>query len=67
MKTIKINDEIFNSLAKRAEEKEFKTAEEYIESILKQIVEKISSQKVQMSEEEEEKVKSRLRALGYMQ
>ena len=72
MASIKIDKNIHEKLAKRAMEKGFKTTDEYINSVLTQIVEKIEREvwgpkKEAMSKDEEEKVKSRLRALGYIE
>jgi tRNA G37 N-methylase Trm5 len=72
MASIKIDKETHEKLAKRAMEKGFKTTDEYINSVLGQIVEKIEREvwgpkKEAMSKDEEEKVKSRLRALGYIE
>ena len=72
MASVKIDKTIHEKLARRAEEKGFKTTDEYINSVLDQIVKKIEREvwgpkKEQMSREEEERVKSRLRALGYIE
>jgi len=72
MASIKIDKDVHEKLAKRAMEKGFKTTDEYINSVLNQIVEKIEKdvwgpKQAAMSKSEEEKVKSRLRALGYIE
>lgn len=78
---IEINDDTVKKLQKRAEtSKEFKDVEEYINYVLKQVVEKIeqkkekkekdsekdSDDKESYSKDDEEKIKQRLKSLGYM-
>jgi len=70
---IKIPNEIIEKIEKRVEESEFKSVEEYILYVLKEVVneEEIEEQEKEneeeWSEEDEEKVKSRLRSLGYLE
>jgi len=67
---VEIDDNIYEVLDARAEEKEYEDTNEYIEHLLKQVVEKIKKEKEagesSYSDEEEEKVKDRLRDLGYL-
>jgi uncharacterized spore protein YtfJ len=68
MASIEIDDEKFELLSLRAEEKDFESTEEYIDHLLEQIVEKIKKeeQNKQYSDEQEEKVKEKLEQLGYL-
>jgi uncharacterized spore protein YtfJ len=68
MASIEIDDEKFELLSLRAEEKDFESTEEYIDHLLEQIVEKIrkEEQNKQYSDEQEEKVKEKLEQLGYL-
>ena len=69
MAKIEIDDDKYSILEARAGEKDFEETEEYISYLLDQIVEKIKREKQgqeSYSEEEEEKVKSRLEDLGYL-
>ena len=71
-KTISIPDEIYEKMEKRAKESDFKTADEYVEYVLKQIIERLEEEKEEpeeeaYSDEDEEKVKERLKALGYLE
>jgi len=70
MPKIDVDDDMYSVLEARAEEKGHDDTEEYIEYLLKQIVEKIRREKETeddgYSEEEEKKVKKRLKDLGYM-
>lgn len=69
MAKVDVDDDIYGVLEARAEEKDFDTTEEYIQYLLEQVVEKIRREKKQQdsyTEEEEEKVKDRLRGLGYL-
>ena len=67
MVKIEINNEIFEKIEKRAKEKGFET-QEYVEMILKKVIDKLEERKKEIaySNEEEEKVKERLRRLGYL-
>ena len=70
VKTISIQDEIYEKIVERAKESDFKTADEYVEYVLKQVIERLEEEKEETdetySEEDEEKVKERLKALGYL-
>ncbi|MBC5792925.1 MAG: CopG family transcriptional regulator [Nanohaloarchaea archaeon] len=69
MVKIEVDDDIYSVLEARAAEKDYAETEEYIEYLLKQIVDKIKREKQEdegYSEEEEEKVKERLKDLGYL-
>ncbi|MFB6193357.1 MAG: CopG family transcriptional regulator [Candidatus Nanohaloarchaea archaeon] len=70
MPSVDIDDDIYSVLEARAEEKDFDETDEYVHYLLEQVVEKIKREKQQedsgYSEEEEEKVKERLRGLGYL-
>ena len=70
---IEINDKIIEVIKKRVEESnEFDSVENYIDYILKQLVERLKNEKgagnneQSFSKEDEEKVKERLRGLGYL-
>ncbi len=69
---IEVKDKIAKKLQKRVDDSdEFKNVEEYVEYILKQVVERLeeesgSEKEETYSEEDEEKVKERLKALGYL-
>ena len=69
---IEVKDKIAKKLQKRVDDSdEFKNIEEYVEYILKQVVERLeeesgSDKEEAYSEEDEEKVKERLKALGYL-
>lgn len=67
MPSIDIDDEHWDAFEQRAEEKGFDTTEEYVQHVLRQVYEKLQRQnKETYSEEDEEKVRDRLRNLGYM-
>ena len=69
---VEVKEKIAKILQKRvSESKEFKNVEAYVNYILKQVVERLEEegkekQKKVYSEKEEEKVKERLRSLGYL-
>jgi len=58
---IKIKDEIVEEIKKKIEGTGFESVEEYVNYVLDDLV-----SENELSEEDEEKVKERLRALGYM-
>ncbi|MDY6777647.1 MAG: CopG family transcriptional regulator [Candidatus Nanohaloarchaea archaeon] len=69
-KTVKIDEDIYTLLAERAEEKDFDDTDEYVHYVLDQVADKIRRKKGRdkegFSKEDEEKVKERLRGLGYL-
>ena len=69
MTKINIPEDIYDRLQKRVDSTdEFNSVEEYVEYILKQVVERLNAQtKPSYSEEDEKKVKERLRSLGYLE
>ncbi len=69
MTEISLDDEKAEVLKARALEKGYDTLEGYVDYLMDQIVDKIRREKQDVegySDEEEEKVKNRLRDLGYM-
>lgn len=71
MTKVDIPDSLYEVLSKRAEEKNFDSCEDYIVDILEQVSRKLKRMKKEegkktFSKEEEEKVKERLRGLGYL-
>ena len=62
MAKIEISDKLYKALEKNAKESGFKSVREYVEFILKELVEEDEG----ISKEEEEQVKDRLKALGYL-
>jgi len=70
---IKIKEEITKKLQERVDSTdEFNNVEEYVDYILKQVVERLEGEKPEkeegpvFSKEDEEKVKERLKGLGYL-
>lgn len=69
MASVNIDDDLFEVLEARAEEKGFDETDEYVHYLMEQIVEKIKKEKQEessYSDEEEEEVKKRLKKLGYL-
>ena len=69
--TIGIKEDEYDVLKKRVEgNKEFKSVEEYIQDIVSQVVDRLREEKggdeETYSKEDEEKVKERLKSLGYL-
>lgn len=64
---IKIPKDLINKIAERVKETEFGSVDEYVTFVLEEVV-KDDDGEIQevFSEEDEEKVKERLRALGYL-
>lgn len=69
---VEIPDEYFEKFEERAPEKGLDSGEEYVNYVLKQIFEKLQRQEqdeddgATYTEEEEQKVKDRLKGLGYL-
>jgi hypothetical protein len=74
---VEINDKIIKRLKQRVKETdEFSNVEEYLDYILKQVAERLDNEKETegepedseevYSEEDEKKVKERLKSLGYL-
>lgn len=65
---INIEDGLYSVLEQRSKEQGYKTPEEYINFILKQIADKISvsAKKQVYTEEDQQKIKQRLQSLGYI-
>lgn len=69
--TVELSEETYGLLAKRAEDKGFDTTDEYINYVLDQVAEKAKRKMAEdegeeFSKEDEEKVKKRLKGLGYL-
>lgn len=68
--SINLPEEVYQKLEERVKKtNEFKSLEEYIVYVLKQVVEKLSEEEQEdvYSPEEEEEVKKRLKDLGYLE
>lgn len=69
-KKVEIPDEVYEKFGERASDKDLDSAEEYVNYVLKQIYEKLQKQESDQdsgySEEEAEKVKEKLKGLGYL-
>jgi len=68
---VEVSEETYGLLAKRAQEKGFDTTDEYINYVLDQVAEKAKrkmedDEGQEFSKEDEEKVKERLKGLGYL-
>lgn len=65
---VSISHELYKRIKKRVEETGFKSVEEYIEYVLSEVLSDLKETKKEetFSKEDEEKVKDRLRALGYL-
>ncbi len=68
--TIEISPEEYEALEKRVKEKdEFESVEAYVKDVVSQVVERLKEEAgddESYSKEDEEKVKERLRNLGYL-
>lgn len=66
---VELSEETYGLLAKRGKEKGFDTTEDYINYVLDQVAEKAKEKMAEdegFSDEDEEKVKRRLKGLGYL-
>jgi Arc/MetJ-type ribon-helix-helix transcriptional regulator len=60
---IEIKNEIYEKIKKRIEKSEFSSVEEYVNFVLEEV---IKENEGEITEEEEEQIKERLRSLGYL-
>ena len=66
-KEIKISNELYEKIEKNLSDYGFETVDEYVEFVLKEVLEdKNEGEEQVFSEEEEEIIKKRLRDLGYL-
>lgn len=65
--TINISKEISEKIKKRIKGTGFKTIDSYVEYVLKEVISDLEEETdEELTKEDEEKVKDRLRALGYL-
>lgn len=65
---VEIKDQIIKRLDQRVKEgKDFRNVEEYVNYILQQVVDRLNLESPKSRKEDEEKVKERLKSLGYME
>jgi len=64
---IKIPKEIYDKISDRIKDTDFSSVDEYIKYVLQEVLSDDESEDEEvLSEEDEEKVKERLRSLGYL-
>jgi Arc/MetJ-type ribon-helix-helix transcriptional regulator len=67
--SVRIPKDVYEGVKRRVEASEFKSVEEYVTYVLRQVLEQVndeSSRQEAYSKEDEEKIKERLRNLGYL-
>jgi Arc/MetJ-type ribon-helix-helix transcriptional regulator len=64
---IKIPKEIIRKIEERIKGTEFKSVDEYTTFVLKEVIKDNDENEEVFSEEDEQKVKERLKALGYLE
>jgi Arc/MetJ-type ribon-helix-helix transcriptional regulator len=65
-RAVKIPFELYKKIEERVKVTEFESVEEYVTFVLEEVVKEEGTQEYGLSEEDEEKVKERLRGLGYL-
>ncbi|MCD6507276.1 CopG family transcriptional regulator [Candidatus Poribacteria bacterium] len=63
---VEISAELYEAIEKRLEEYGFSTVDEYIEFVLQELLYEDESDAPVFDEDEEEKIRKRLRDLGYI-
>ncbi|WP_456469353.1 CopG family transcriptional regulator [Archaeoglobus sp.] len=64
---VKIPKEVYEKIEERIRDTEFKSVDEYVTYVLREVLASLEEEEEEVfTEEEEEKVKERLRALGYL-
>jgi|Deesub1362B_J571_1020462.scaffolds.fasta_scaffold00502_3 Arc/MetJ-type ribon-helix-helix transcriptional regulator len=67
MATVRIPDRLYMEIEERVKESgEFESVEEYVTFVLEELLKDEEEEEYSLSEEDEEKVKERLRGLGYL-
>ncbi len=67
MVAVDISDKLYSEIEKRVKEsEEFESVEGYITFVLEELLKDEEEEEYSLSEEDEEKVKDRLRGLGYL-
>ncbi len=65
-KNVPIPAEIYDAIAQRVKETEFNSVEEYVTFVLEEVIKDEDEEETPFTPEDEEEVKKRLRALGYL-
>jgi Arc/MetJ-type ribon-helix-helix transcriptional regulator len=63
---IKVSKKILKKIEERIKDTEFKSVDEYVTFVLEEVIRDEEEPEEVFSEEDEKKVKERLRALGYL-
>jgi len=65
-KSVSIPAELYDAIGQRVSETEFNSVEEYVTFVLEEVLRDDEEDEIAFSPEDEEEVKKRLRALGYL-
>ena len=65
-KNVPIPTELYDAIDQRVRETEFNSVEEYVTFVLEEVLKDDDEEEIAFSPEDEEEVKKRLRALGYL-
>ncbi|MFO8100806.1 MAG: CopG family transcriptional regulator [Dehalococcoidia bacterium] len=65
-KNVAIPAGLYDAIDQRVRETEFNSVEEYVTFVLEEVLKDEEEEEVEFSPEDEEEVKKRLRALGYL-
>jgi len=65
-KAVLISTELYGRLEERVKETGFRSVDEYVTFVLEEVLKEEGEEETAFSKEEEEEVKKRLRALGYL-
>jgi len=66
-KTISIPMELYEKIEKRIKETDFASVSSYVTYVLEEILAETGEEETSTKDEDEEKIKARLRALGYVE
>lgn len=65
-KNVPIPAKLYDAIADRVNETEFSSVEEYVTFVLEEVIKDEDEEETPFTPEDEEEVKKRLRALGYL-
>jgi len=67
VRTISIPAELFKKIEERTKETEFTSVSDYVTYVLEEVLAESEEEEKPLTKEEEERIKARLKALGYLE
>ena len=64
--SVEIPKQLYEEIAKRVDNTEFNSVSEYVSFVLEEVIKEEEEEDISFTKEDEEKVRERLQALGYL-